>query len=211
VTKPTELAIRELQDEARGKAGVLIGDRWRVIQGTHDGEEALLIQRFTGGRVWGTAQAIGLDGLLRVTPPVPAAVFARYTTDGAGHAWIVANTRIDYATKVEDSDNAVTTGAAWKFTVPAGRAGLYLVVAKIAFGAASVDTFFSLSLFKNGALATFLASLAHPGGANWPGIQGSAVLRLAAGDYIDIRATAPNKPLWTDHTMNHVEITRIGE
>lgn len=54
-------AVRELQDQVRGRSGVMLGERWRAIQGIEAEAEALLIQRFAGG-VWETVQAFGIDG-----------------------------------------------------------------------------------------------------------------------------------------------------
>jgi hypothetical protein len=57
--------VRELQDEARGRAGSRVGDRWRTIDGEDQGQVALLFQRFQGDRSWTTIAALRVDGTWR--------------------------------------------------------------------------------------------------------------------------------------------------
>jgi hypothetical protein len=61
-------ATRELQDEARARSGRQIGERWRTLEGKDEGQDAVLFQRFTGGRVWKTVAAIRADGTFRTVP-----------------------------------------------------------------------------------------------------------------------------------------------
>jgi hypothetical protein len=68
-TTSDDPAVQELQDAVRARAGTRAGDRWRTIQGTYAGQEALLVQRFSGGGTWETVQAFGLDGTLLVPDP----------------------------------------------------------------------------------------------------------------------------------------------
>lgn len=64
-TVSKDQAVQELQDQARAKSGQLVGRRWRLIEGQDEGQDALLVQRFSGGRAWTTVFAIRLDGTTR--------------------------------------------------------------------------------------------------------------------------------------------------
>lgn len=119
---------------------------------------------------------------------------------------------VDYATKIEDSDNAVTTGSSWRFTCPKGKAGLYHITATILFvalTAAATRVFIVIS--KNG-------SLALTGDRNselvneYPGRIASGLIRLAEGDYLDVGArqqTGANQSLDTTPGWNRVNIHRL--
>ncbi|MGE5617410.1 MAG: hypothetical protein ACM3UX_00585 [Candidatus Woesearchaeota archaeon] len=67
-TRTDNPSVAELQDAVRGRAGVRVGNRWRTIEGEDEGQEALLFQRFSGGRVWQTIIAFRADGTIRAVP-----------------------------------------------------------------------------------------------------------------------------------------------
>lgn len=105
---------------------------------------------------------------------------------------------IDASTKVIDTHNAVTTGSSWKFTAPVR--GIYQVTVGVYYGAGASDTY----IYKNGSQDAWLCQPFSSTGAN-----GSAIIQLNGGDYIDVRAAsavttnaAPNSP--------HISIFKIG-
>lgn len=97
-----------------------------------------------------------------------------------------AITIVDFATVALDSQSAITTGAAWKYTVPANQAGIYQVSAQVLFASATLATM-ELLLYKN---ASLVRSLGQCRGAadDYTSVGGSTLISLVAGDYIDIRA-----------------------
>jgi hypothetical protein len=161
---------------ADGKAGA--SRTWASIIAAADGYDRWRVRKISNGNM----------------AEVPPLVVAEYY----GAATVGANTIIDYATRVEDTHNAVTTGAgAWRFTAPVS--GLYLVNASVRKDSNAG----SLFIFKGGSSSKFLGYL--PPSSNG---GGSACIRLNSGDYIDIRASGS---ILTDTTSNaRVQIARIG-
>jgi hypothetical protein len=103
-------------------------------------------------------------------------VAAKYTlADGVSTN---TTTPLNAATKVYDTHNAVTTGAAWKFTAPI--AGIYEITTSFYTGL----TTYEYAIYKNGTADTYL-------GTSGTGIicAATAQISLNAGDYIDVRNT----------------------
>ena len=126
----------------------------------------------------------------------------------------VANTTftiVNFGTKEDDSHDSVTTGASWKFTAPI--AGRYDVSAKILFnGATSAATgSYLLMLYKNGSQVAELARVNGTGGLNFFGPNGSRIINLNAGDYIDVRAFQDSggaRTLYPFIEYNHISIIK---
>ena len=116
---------------------------------------------------------------------------------------------IDFDSMQEDTDSAVTTGSAWKFTAP--KAGLYLVQVQI--GTESrVNGELWLRLSKNGTEFQTFQEGEHQD--NWTSMRAQIVLRLAASDTIHIEAWtaggATGTPtVWND--LTHIAVTEIGQ
>jgi hypothetical protein len=133
-------------------------------------------------------------------------VYARYTASGATSVTNGGTTIIDFASKDFDSHGSVTTGASWKFTAPVS--GVFNVSASVAMSNASwtAGNDWSINVYKNGSnhqrifyyveQATF--ANAQPSGS------GSTLVRLNAGDYVDIRCTN------TGTTANTLTGTNVG-
>ena len=96
--------------------------------------------------------------------------------------------RINFDTKVLDTDNAVATGASWVFTVPAGKGGLYWVAVQVGWNTGSLNTaFFAAQIWKNGSVWQYAIGSANPyfpGNGNWFTTTAESVLLLAPGDTI---------------------------
>lgn len=118
----------------------------------------------------------------------PLAVYSSNTAQAMAS---IAFTVVNFEDVVVDTDTAVTTGAAWKFTIPSGEAGDYMVTAHVALTVTTSRAFHvALSVFKNGSEAARIYQ--HDGTTS--AIAGEITLsgatlipNLAAGDYLDIR------------------------
>jgi hypothetical protein len=126
-------------------------------------------------------------------------IAAKYTITTAKASSTAAP--FDFETKVFDTHNAVTTGASWKFTAPA--AGIYEVGAQMYLGSNLEE----VSLYKNGTVDSYLFT--HPSGV---AAGGRTIIRLNAGDYIDLRSiTASATAAHTASTGSmYISIHRIG-
>ncbi len=93
---------------------------------------------------------------------------------------------IDFATSQWDTDSAVTTGAAWHFTVPAAKGGKYYVEAYLEPSNANVSGCI-LAIFVNGVEGRLLDRRDTSAGAVAPAFAGGNIVSAAAGDTIDVR------------------------
>ncbi len=123
--------------------------------------------------------------------------------------WLTGNTSTSSALPLNytgidyDSHSAVTTGVNWKFTVPLGKAGVYLVNSY-----AHVSTNSGMAIYKNGVLYKYMH---RPNSASRS--SGSGVIVLDEGDYIDIRGTTPctvTGGVITGELNAHISIIRQG-
>lgn len=140
-------------------------------------------------------------------------VSAGYTTASANSISSGAQTIIDFGTKEYDTHNAVTTGAAWKFTVPI--AGRYRVSCYVMLDTQSfaVDDKVSLSIFKNGAEVKSLKyNELQASVTTYVDAGGTSTLNLVAGDYIDLRVfqnSGGARTLITNAVFNYVNIEKV--
>ncbi len=116
-----------------------------------------------------------------------------------------ANTQFNYDTKIFDTHSAVTSGASWKFTAPIS--GIYLLNGVVNTTATAI---FITNIYKNGSkFKTFAAG----SNINADDFQGGGLIRLLAGDFIDIRgqvnATLSGSATNVDGGM-FLDINRIG-
>jgi hypothetical protein len=119
---------------------------------------------------------------------------------------------INYSTKAADTDNAVTTGAGWKFTVPASKGGLYQVnaAASVATGGALGECI--LVLLKNGAEILRGNRLAMTASTAIVNPVLGATVSLAAGDYLQVglyQSSGANRTLEAAATSNWVSIAGL--
>jgi hypothetical protein len=103
--------------------------------------------------------------------------FAMYRLASAA---LTANQPINYATLVVDSHGAVTTGASWRFIAP--FADVFEVTAQGATG--TTNTIYSV--YKNGTLFSEIVYTVG-GSATNHCANGSVLVPMNAGDYVDIR------------------------
>lgn len=118
--------------------------------------------------------------------------YAEYNTTAGQSIPNNASTVINYATLVTDTDSAVTTGAAWKFTVPTNKGGIYLVAANATLSAPFAGTTpftLVLQLLKNAgevARLYFNVSTANIGAASFDAAEGSTLVNCVPGDTLTI-------------------------
>jgi hypothetical protein len=162
-----------------------------------------------------TAASGEATGLGWTTPSV-ARSYARYKISAEFALPNNAATLVNYDTVVYDDDTAVTTGAAWKFTVPASHDGYFLVCASILIKSNANWTAaekMELQLFKNNSIYCVLASTyAQATGTYALFTTGSAVISLVATDYIDVRCyhnTGSAEVTNSDGNYSHIAIARL--
>lgn len=161
-----------------------------------------------------------LESLASATPGVAwvslGSAFARYkreTTLSIGNA---SDTIVDYATSVYDPGSAVTTGASWKYTVPAGLGGYYLVTASVLLESNAgwgVNEYLRIKLYKNNALHCFMGDAYMCAAGTYNAfVTGGTVVSLAATDYIDVRAYQNSGGainVAADGDASHIAIARL--
>lgn len=142
-------------------------------------------------------------------------IAARYDTD-AGQSIDTGSFEIvnfDSKTYGFDTHNAVTTGAAWKFTAPVS--GYYLVnsfiqYASVAWTAGQIGI---LHVYKNGSdNARLDLNEVEANGTYNITLDGSVVVEMDKGDYIDIRAyqnTGSGITLESDEEKNYVTVHKV--
>lgn len=136
------------------------------------------------------------------------AIVAR-ATKSAGMALSTTPTIIDFNTKVFDSHNAVTTGAGWRFTAPS--AGYYRVTAQYSVGSTAIIVYY-LAIYKNGVAYSETGVTRQSSNAAIEAPQINDLVFLAAGEYIDLRATlnTGTATMDTAPVYNYVSVQRIG-
>lgn len=137
-------SIEQLNDYANGRnSSALMGKSFRWTEGPYPtpSSQVCALLQFKQGTNWKTIQAIsplGLDAM---------GCYALYE-NGTPQAFIAGvPAPINFSTKIFDTDNAVTIGPNWKFTVPPGKDGLYTVSGVVQPAtAASTNTFVYLTI-----------------------------------------------------------------
>lgn len=137
---------------------------------------------------------------------------AQTVNSGAGSVAI-----IDFATLKSDPFSRVTTGAAWRFTVPS--AGYYEASALVTLDASAAwaaGDRAELRLYVNGVFTYVLdvfSIAAVPAAAIYVPIKGSVAALFAADDLIDIRVfqnSGAAQILIANQTYNYVTIKRVS-
>lgn len=135
-------------------------------------------------------------------------VHARYSTNVA--QTVQTATLVDFEDKANDTRNAVTTGASWKFTAP--EAGVYAVSASLRVGSTTITTGQTIQafLYKNGSQLLNGIPVYGNGTSQSYGAYISGHVILAAGDYVDIRVTLPTSTSLNGTTAdNWVDVTKV--
>lgn len=96
------------------------------------------------------------------------------------------NTIVNFLNKQYDSNNAVTVGASWKFTVPTGFGGIFHVSAAADIGSMGATAEAFISIYQNGNEVR-RANRATYASATNVGLSVSSDILCADGDFLDIR------------------------
>lgn len=142
-------------------------------------------------------------------------VAARATTAAGQSISNNTETVVNFGTVEFDTDNAITTGAGWRFTAPFN--GNYLVSAAIMFASTTTWSDIELGaliLRKNGSLYAYLDRKDSYGSASGVLMQlgGTSLVNLNAGEYIDIRVlqnSGAALALFNSSQYNHVNIAKV--
>lgn len=163
----------------------------------------------TGGSSWNMQRLCG--------PAVVAAtetVAARYSLS-ATTAITGTPTVVNFGTKIFDTHNAVTTGAAWHFTVPVS--GLYQVSMLMVTtqGTGVNDANCNVGLYRTAVFDHSIAIWVFQGANSVSAIpQGTSLIHLNAGDLLDLRIAQttgnPFNTLAGQSQENWVNIQRVG-
>ena len=130
---------------------------------------------------WSSSQIMSSDANTSI-------VAARYSTNVAQSVANSGDTLIDFEDKEFDTCGCVTTGASWKFTAPSP--GYYKISASNVFAAsvyAAGNQYYG-TVFKNGSAHSYFgldsieSTTSQSVSAN-----GTVLIQLVAGDYIDVR------------------------
>lgn len=146
----------------------------------------------------------------------PISALARCIVAAAQNISTATSTIINYGTETYDPDNTITVGAAWKYTVPTGKAGYYLVSASLLLDANAgweVGENANIALYKGGVLQSYLdASHVQAAGTYQIYLNGATMIYLEAAEYIDIRVyqNSDNTIATTnDGNASHIFIARL--
>jgi hypothetical protein len=190
-----------------GNAGWVVMRKNIAVPATGQFGRVVITYPLTGGQ-----NQFWVDNLAIVPrfDPVVVADYTRTTTQAIANNTL---TIVDFANVIRDTDAAVTTGAAWKFTCPAGKGGRYAVNAGLQITLpASVASDVMVDFYKNGAFKWRgnRFSLNAAGVGLW-GLQMSCAIDLVPADYIDLRIlqiTTASRNI--EASTNYINITRLG-
>lgn len=194
--------------------GQWVADSWAGFHSAFASTPAM--QQIVKANVWAIANQVGTavnNDLGALTTPVVATC-----RSGVGES-VPHDThkRINFETVDVDSHTAITTGSdAWKFTVPAGQAGRYLVSGFVSLyngTLAAGNNQANLYLFKNGVLTHRLGRTELTKNSAMEGLGGSVILDLVAGDQVYLTVYQFTMSTWSIEAWpfgNHVSIFRVG-
>ena len=123
------------------------------------------------------------------TPAFSAYLSADQSSVSAG-----SYTKVNLNAEDFDTDSAFDSSSNYRFTVPSGKGGKYLITGAVEFndfngGSYSTKDLYSAVLYKNGSLAK-MNTIHIAAAVNGTGVSLCAILDLSASDYIELYALA---------------------
>lgn len=112
-----------------------------------------------------------------------------------------AGAQINFDTVAIDTTGAITTGSSWKFTAPVS--GYYEVCGHVANNGPIQQ---NLNVFKNGSIVAYFTRQ-DPGAALG---TGSTIVKLLAGDFIDLRGTNGGAVTYVGDPLNGTQQSYIN-
>lgn len=152
---------------------------------------------------------------VKVTVPTTANVYpsAVYSTNaGQSIASGAPGVTVDFEDKSFDTHNAVTTGANWVFTVPAGCSGKYLVTSTIQFAFTGTAFATMADLHQSGLGHVFRLGRAEMTTGGMYSAGGSAIVDVTAGTTLFLKAqqnSGVNRALEASNQSNFISIARL--
>jgi hypothetical protein len=140
-----------------------------------------------------------------------APVVAVCNTNAAQSIPTATWTIVNFATKEIDTDTAVTTGAAWKFTCPARKGGLYHIAASVSLNMGGAAASLAIAVRKNGTEVQ-RGTRSAAAGAGLFGLVASAYVSVIPTDTVDVvvyQDSGGNQPLEAVASTNRVNIVRV--
>jgi hypothetical protein len=134
-----------------------------------------------GDYVFGGMRTIATGGASSPAPVDMAEVSLAGTQNVADNT----HTQIAWDTEAEDTPGFWTSGAATRFTVPAGKAGVYLLDAHADLPSGVTTGKIELGWRKNGTLETRTLQQIAPTATEARRHNSTSPMRLAAGDYVE--------------------------
>jgi len=149
-------------------------------------------------------------------------VAAVYTTNAGQNFTTSVETIVDFEDLQLDTHSAVTTGATWKFTVPAGHEGWYWVSALTTLDNDAswngTEICYTMIAVNNGNVVikeTPLGPLLNNASTAEVGIITSGLMDLStAGDFVDVQINQQSGGtigLTTSSTQNRINIFKVYE
>jgi hypothetical protein len=140
-------------------------------------------------------------------------ITCKYTTTAGSSFTDGVAAIVDFGTKEFDSHSAVTTGGSWKFTAPVS--GVYTINGHIGFNIPSSTRYQITALLRKNGTETnrCLISTTQNSANTAMGLPFTFMLKLNAGDYIDLQAiqdSGASRNLLTNAGLNAINIVRIG-
>lgn len=187
-----------------------VGTSWRNI------DNATPITWANNDRIYArfTVPIVGWSSSVQTSDSADTrAIFAHYATNSQSLTGSDAVNVINWGTKFQDTHNAVTTGAGWKFTAPVPgfyKLACYFNIASVSAGVRVIAT-----LRKNGSNYQRLTAFRNNtgGAATIPNIPMSMGLFLNAGEYIDVTAVydeATGRSLEASQDVNWFTIEKVN-
>jgi len=176
-----------------------------VITSASDDDLLYIVDNPTGTA---SSKAIRVDNFLKF-------VGARYTTNAGQIIPSATGTIINFEDFVYDTNSAVTTGTAWKFTAPI--TGYYLIDCALLSASTTdwaIGEIANIGLYKNGVLYSVMSWFTSQLSANGIrfSVSGSDVIYLIATEYINIRIShtvGTNLALHNDGAYCFVSISKL--
>jgi hypothetical protein len=201
----------------------LSAENFQGLVGDYPGEAEALFQ-FINENTRKTSQglegAVSLGETLSVVPvtfTTPATggeahCVARYKTGAAGSYAANQAHIVNFETKDYDTHGAVTVGSTWKFVAPFSGdyavSGSLLVASHLQAAGDQHD----IQIFRNGSLFSVMGTSFGQGTpTTFVGINGSAIVNLDRGGYLDVRyyQTTGTRALQANAVFNYVQVHRL--
>lgn len=150
---------------------------------------------------------------IEVYPPRVHAHYYRNTALGtpiANVTWTV----MDFNTIVEDTHNAVTTGAGWKFTVPGGEDGVYSCAAGVGWAGMTAVGEMIMEFMVNGGAYMHRTFRQLSSASGLQAMAGATHLSLGAGDYVQVRVYQSNGAARNVEALreaNWIDIVKVSQ